>query len=95
MIIKVDQRLLDLIKKIEDKLREDSSDYPDYHFPIGWAYAEDGMYANGLGNGIEFNASIYESKNGTFQSVYVREVGKYDNDNWETHPFDSDYEEDN
>lgn len=90
LTIKVDDRLIDLINKVEDDLRENPENL--WHFPISWAFSETGDYANGLGSGIEYGCSIGVGKNGEWQSVYWRELGKYDHDNWQQHKFDTDYE---
>lgn len=93
IVITVDDRLVDLINKVEAKLIDDDPEGASWHFPINWCFDEMGVYATGLGNGIEFGCSVGEGKRGEWQSVYWREVGKHDNDNWEIHPFDTDYEE--
>jgi hypothetical protein len=91
LVIKVDDRLIDLINKIEEDLRNENPEN-SWHFPISWAFDEMGVYASGIGTGIEYGCSIGEGKNGEWQSVFWREVGKHDNDNWEQHKFDTDYE---
>jgi hypothetical protein len=93
LVIKVDDRLIDLINAVEQKLRDDKGSEAQWHFPISWCFDEMGLYANGQGTGIEFGCSVGEGRGREWVSVYWREVGKYDNDNWMVHPLDDDYEE--
>lgn len=82
--------LIDLINKVEDKIKADGE---DWRFPINWAFTND-WQANGLGEYIEFGVSVGSKPDGSaWQSVYWREIGKHDNDNWEQHPLDDEYEE--
>ena len=93
LVIRVDDRLIDLINRVEADLREQPDS--EWHFPISWCFDDAGIYANGQGIGIEFGCSVGENKNGEWVSVYWREVGKHDNDNWQQHKFDVDYEGEN
>jgi hypothetical protein len=93
LTITVDDRLIDLINAVEQKLRDDKGSEADWHFPISWCFDEMGLFANGQGTGIEFGCSVGEGRGREWVSVYWREVGKYDNDNWQQHPLDDDYEE--
>lgn len=91
MIIEVHDDLLELINKVEKSVEESDK---AWKLPILWAYGDDGQFANGCGNRIEFDIAVGENEGGKWQSVACRETGKYDNDNWETHPLDTDYEGD-
>ena len=89
LTIKVDDRLIDLINEVEKDL---SSGENAWRLPILWSFGETGISANGWGNYIEFDLAVGESPRGEWKSVVFREIGKHDNENWETHPLDSDYE---
>ena len=92
VVITVDDRLIDLINRVEQKIVDDGN---TWQLPVYWSFNADGLGATGLGYGVEFGCSVgTNSKTGVdWDSVYFREVGKHDNDNWEVHPFDADYEE--
>lgn len=89
MIIEVKQELLDLIKQIETR---ELAEQDDLNF--SWSYYEDGQGASGEAWAYRPHSEyqIYVSKNG-IPSVQRRFLDKYSNDNWETDPLDSDYEE--
>ena len=91
LVVLVDDRLIDLINRIHQKIVDDGK---SWQLPIYWSFGHDGIYANGYGNGIEFGASVGTNpKTGiVWDSVTFREIGRHDNDDWEVHPLDHDYE---
>jgi hypothetical protein len=86
LTIIVRDELIDLINKIEawEQERGNSTQF------LVWQFGETGLNASGLGMGFEYDVVVGQDWN----SVIRREFNKHDNENWETHPFDSDYEED-
>lgn len=91
MIITVSENVLDLIKRVEEQELDDSG--LDLNF--SWSYYEDGQGASGQ-SWVDYPHAQYEvyvSSKGTSVTVQSRKLGKYDNDSWETHPLDSDYED--
>lgn len=92
LVITVDDRLIDLINRIEDKVVADGN---TWQLPIHWCFDETGVMATGFGIGVEFGCSVGTSvKTGEdWVSVSVHEVHRHEYDNWRQHPFDCDYEE--
>ena len=89
MIINVSQELLDLIKQIETR---ELADQDNLNF--AWSYYEDGQGASGEAWNYRPHSEyqIYVALDNT-PSVQRRFLDKYSNDDWETDPLDSDYEE--
>ena len=88
MIITVSPELLDLIEKVEALEHEET---PNAEF--SWNYSSDGKGAVGVAmvSWIYKEFSLYEEDG--WVSANFREIGKHDYDDTGTHPFDSDYEE--
>lgn len=88
LTIKVDNQIIGLINRIQAWEEEN---YPDKgtwnHW--AWSFGETGTSADGIGLYVEYSVSIGPS----WVSVVRRDIGKYDNDNWTVHPFDTEYEE--
>lgn len=87
LTIKVDNQIISLINRIQ---KWEFENYPDKgnwnHW--SWCFGETGTMATGIGLYVEYDISIGSS----WVTVLRRDVGKHDNDNWETHPFDSEFE---
>jgi hypothetical protein len=89
LTIKVDNQIVSLVNRIQKWEFENYPDKGDWsHWQ--WYFDESGTMATGFGLYVEYSVSIGAS----WVSVIRRNVGKYDNDNWVTHPFDTEYEED-
>lgn len=90
LVITVDNQIIGLVNRIQDW---EEANYPDKgvwnHWL--WSFGETGTSAEGIGLYVEYSVSIGPS----WVSVMRRDVGKHDNDNWVTHPFDTEFEEDN
>lgn len=86
LTISVANELIDLINKIEAWEIEQGN---STNFLV-WQFGETGTSASGLGQGFEYDVSLGSD----WVSVIRRHIDKHESDNWETHPFDSDYEED-
>lgn len=90
MIIEVNQGLLNLIKQVEASELEASG----LELSFSWSYYEDGLSASGQ-SWVDYPHAEYEvgvSTRNTNKTVQCRGLGKYDNDGWETHELDSEYE---
>lgn len=90
--------LLALCERVGEGAKEmDSESISWAFFPqeaIGAERDQPTQGAVGFTAGYEYNVSTWLRSDGSWGvSAYSREVGKYDNDNWETHPCDDDYEE--
>lgn len=90
MIINVSPELLTVIEKIEAMEREEINGAE-----FAWNYDANGLGATGvaIAGFIYKEFEVYVSPNLTV-SVTFRELDKWDYDNTETHPLDSDYEAD-
>ena len=87
MIIEVSKELLDFISEVEELERKEC---PSAYFT--WLYTADGNGAVGQASHSyiykEFDLHTY----GDERNAYVRELGKWDYNNQETHELASDYE---
>jgi hypothetical protein len=92
VVITVDDRLIDLINRVEQKIVDDGN---TWQLPVSWCFDTSGIGASGFGIGIEFGCSVGTSvRTGKdWVSVSVRDVHRHEYDNWTIHPFDDDYEE--
>jgi hypothetical protein len=87
--------LLDLISKVE------AEGIGGVKFDTNWAFFPKydgvevvGQGAMGFAGNYEWDVSVRSWSDGRlFFGAYWRTKGKYDDDNWETHKCDSDYEE--
>lgn len=94
MKLDVMPELLDLISKVEGE------GVGGVKFLTHWAFfpkqSENGLAgqgAMGFAGAYEWDVSVRVYEDGRmFHSAYWRVKGKYDDDNWETHKCDSDYE---
>jgi hypothetical protein len=95
MKLDVMPELLDLISKVE------AEGVGGVKFLTHWAYFPKqsspdvmGQGAMGFAGAYEWDVSVRVYEDGRmFYGAYWRVKDKYDDDNWETHKMDSDYEE--
>ncbi len=100
MKIDVLPELLAVCERVEAFAKDDDLERIAWAFfpqeAIGSENVQPSQGACGFTSRREYNVSTWRRENGSWGVAgYWREVGRYDNDNWETHKVDDDYEEGN